>query len=41
MIKIRSYYVDFKIRKPYFVRPEAGENMWQLSLGFVVITRMR
>ena len=40
LIRLGSYYVQFKLQSPYYVKPEAGENMWQLSLGFVTITRM-
>jgi len=41
MIKLGHYYLQFKIEKPYYVVPEAGEDMWQLSLGFLRITRMK
>jgi hypothetical protein len=40
MITFGRYYVQFKFEQPYYVRPESGDNMWQVSLGFVTITRM-
>jgi len=39
-LKIGQLYFQFVFSKPYFVRPEAGEQMWQLSLGFLTITHM-
>jgi hypothetical protein len=42
MIKLGNYYLQFVWEKPYrVIRPEAGENMWQFSLGFLRITRMK
>jgi hypothetical protein len=41
VFKIGEYYLQFVWEKPYYVEPEAGENMRQLSLGFLRITRMR
>jgi len=40
MFRVGPYYIQFTLQSPYYVKPEAGENMWQLSLGFVTITRM-
>lgn len=40
-IKLGDYYIQFRWQEPSYVRPEAGDNMWQLSLGFLVITRMK
>lgn len=41
MIRLGNYYIEFKLEKPYFVRPKAGEKMWRLSLGLLSITRMK
>jgi len=41
VFKIGPYYLQFVLEKPYYVEPEDGEGMWQLSLGFLRITKMR
>ena len=27
VIKLGNYYIEFKLEKPYFVRPKAGKNV--------------
>jgi hypothetical protein len=39
-MKIFNLYFYIRFGKPYFVKPEHGEKMWQLHLGFLTISRM-
>lgn len=39
-VKLGPYYIYIRFGKPYFVRPENGEKMWQWHWWFFTITRM-